>query len=100
MFLRRATERKANVVLFGEALPPLALATAFEAARDCDLLMCIGSTLSVYPVAAMVPEAKECGAKLLILNQGPTEFDELADIRLSGSISGVLPQICGCDSKL
>ncbi|CAE7204454.1 cobB, partial [Symbiodinium pilosum] len=56
---------KANVVLFGEALPPLALAMAFEAARDCDLLICIGSTLSVYPVAAIVPEAKDCGAKLL-----------------------------------
>ncbi|CAK9053319.1 NAD-dependent protein deacetylase (Regulatory protein SIR2 homolog) [Durusdinium trenchii] len=93
---------KANVVLFGEALPPMAMPLAMEAAHGCDLMLCVGSTLSVYPVASIVPEAKESGAKLLILNKGPTEYDELADVRLEGSISELLPQICGAhsDSKL
>lgn len=92
---------KANVVLFGEALPPMAMPLAMEAARSCDLILCVGSTLSVYPVASIVPEAKECGAKLVILNKGQTDYDELADLRLEGSISELLPQICeACESRL
>eukprot|EP00930_Biecheleria_cincta_P076200 TRINITY_DN63414_c0_g1_i1.p1 TRINITY_DN63414_c0_g1~~TRINITY_DN63414_c0_g1_i1.p1 ORF type:complete len:267 (+),score=53.59 TRINITY_DN63414_c0_g1_i1:80-880(+) len=85
---------KANVVLFGEQLPEAALARAELAARECDLLLCVGSTLSVYPIAGIVPRAKQAGASVIILNKGETDFDDLADVRLEGSISEMLPELC------
>ena len=54
----------------------------------------VGSTLQVYPVAGLVPTAKESGARVVILNAEPTPFDRIADAVLSGSISDVLSQIC------
>jgi len=85
---------KANVILFGEPLPVKALMRAEAAARECDLLLCVGSTLGVYPIAGIVPTAKRAGAKLIILNQGETSFDDLADVLLEGSISEILPSLC------
>ena len=68
---------------------------AFEAASSCDVLLAIGSTLSVYPVAAMVPTARQAGASVVIVNAEPTEMDDLADVVVRGSISEVLPTIVG-----
>ena len=87
--LKRAT------VSFGQALFPGDMERAEEAARACDLLLAVGSTLGVYPVAAMVPVAVRHGAALVVINGSPTEMDHLADVVVRGSISEVLPRIVG-----
>jgi NAD-dependent deacetylase len=84
---------KSATVSFGQSLDPGDLLRAEAAAEECDLLLAIGSTLSVYPVAAMVPMAKRAGASVVIVNAEPTEMDDLADVVVRGSISQVLPQI-------
>jgi NAD-dependent deacetylase len=56
-------------------------------------MLAIGTKLSVYPIAGVVPVAKEAGARIVILNAEPTEMDTLADAVLRGSISGLLPRI-------
>jgi NAD-dependent deacetylase len=69
------------------------LRRAEHAAQSCDLLLAVGTTLAVYPVAGVVPIAKSNGARIVILNAGPTEMDDLADAVLRGSISAVLPRL-------
>lgn len=84
---------KSATVSFGQALDPGDLLRAEEAAEACDLLLAIGSTLSVYPIAAMVPMAQRAGARIVIVNAEPTEMDDLADVVVRGSISAVLPEM-------
>ncbi len=86
---------KSATISFGQQLIEADLDRAFEAAASCDLLLAIGSTLSVYPVAAMVPTARQAGASVVIVNAEPTEMDDLADVVVRGSISQVLPAIIG-----
>ena len=69
------------------------LGRAERAARECDLLLAVGSTLSVYPICDVVPIAKRLGADLVIVNAEPTQFDDLADAVVRGSISHALPTI-------
>ncbi|MDQ2677548.1 MAG: Sir2 family NAD-dependent protein deacetylase [Actinomycetota bacterium] len=83
---------KTATVFFGEGLDPDDLRRAFDAASRCDLLLCVGTTLGVYPVAEMVPIALEAGADVVIVNQGDTPFDRYA-VTLDGSISEVLPRL-------
>lgn len=84
---------KSATISFGQNLVPADLERAEIAARSCDLLLAVGSTLSVFPIAAMVPLAVEADAGLVIVNGGPTEFDRLADVVLRGSISEILPRL-------
>jgi NAD-dependent deacetylase len=84
---------KSATISFGQGLVARDLQRAEHAARDCDLLLAIGSTLAVYPIAAMVPIAKQNGARIAILNGEPTEMDSIADTLLGGSISEILPQL-------
>ncbi len=84
---------KSATISFGQSLVPEDLERAEAAAVDCDLLLAVGSTLSVYPIAAAVPAAKASGAPVVILNGGPTAMDELADVVVRGSISELLPAI-------
>jgi NAD-dependent deacetylase len=86
---------KAATISFGQGLVPEDLLRAEQAARRCDLMLAVGSTLSVYPIAGVVPVAKHSGAGVVILNAQPTEMDSLADALLRGSISTLLPQILG-----
>ncbi len=86
---------KSATISFGQALVEADLARTFAAAASCDLLLAIGSTLSVYPVAAMVPMAHQAGARVVIVNAEPTEMDHLAHVVVRGSISEVLPEITG-----
>jgi NAD-dependent deacetylase len=72
---------KPDVVLFGEYLPPDALARAERLATSAELLMCIGSSLEVYPVARLPELTLSAGGKLAIITQGPTPFDSLAAVR-------------------
>jgi NAD-dependent deacetylase len=81
---------KSSTVLFGEGLDPADIDDAEAAARDCDLLLAVGTTLAVYPVALLPGIAARAGARLVIVNGRPTEQDHLADAVLRGSISDVL----------
>lgn len=84
---------KSATISFGQSLVAADIDRAENAAASCDLLLAIGSTLAVFPVAAMVPTAHEAGAGLVILNAQATEFDALADVVLRGSISEILPEL-------
>ena len=64
-----------------------------RAAQEADLLLAIGSTLMVYPVADAVPRAKAAGARVVIVNAEPTPLDHLADAVLRQPIGEVLPQL-------
>lgn len=86
---------KSATISFGQGLVADDLARADAAARRADVLLAVGSTLGVYPIANVVPLAKAHGADVVIVNGGPTEMDDLADVRIEGSISDVLPSIIG-----
>jgi NAD-dependent deacetylase len=86
---------KSDTISFGQALVPEVIEAALSAADRCDLLIAAGSTLSVYPVANVVPRAKAAGATVVIVNGGPTSMDRYADHQLEGSLSLLLPAICG-----
>ena len=85
---------KSDTILFEQNLRHDDLVRAETAARTCDLLLAVGSTLAVYPAAGMVPIARRSGAEVIIVNGEPTELDHLADVVLRGSISGLLPELC------
>jgi NAD-dependent deacetylase len=84
---------KSATISFGQSLVPEDLTRADVAARSCDLLLAVGSTLAVYPAASVVPTAKQRGARIIILNAEPTEMDHVADVVLRGSISEILPRL-------
>ena len=84
---------KPDAVLFGEQLPFEVLSEAERRSRKCDLCIVLGSTLSVYPAALIPRYASESGAKLVIINLGPTELDSRADIRIEGKAGEVMTQI-------
>jgi len=86
---------KSDTISFGQALVPEVIQRALEVSQQTDLLLSVGTSLQVYPVAGAVPLAKEAGALVVILNAQPTPFDNIADAVLAGSISDTLPRICG-----
>ena len=85
---------KSATISFGQQLVPEVIDRAMRAAGEADLLLAIGSTLQVYPVAAAVPRAKAAGARIVIINNEPTQFDEIADVVIQQRIGDVLPAIC------
>lgn len=88
---------KSATISFGQSLVPEDLARADQAARDCDLMFAIGTTLGVFPIAGVVPLAKQSGARVVILNGEPTEMDSLADAVLRAGISETLSLLIGAD---
>jgi NAD-dependent deacetylase len=88
---------KSATISFGQGLVAADLARAERAARNCDLLLAIGTTLGVYPIAGVVPIAKRAGARIVILNAEPTEMDEIADAVIRGAIGKVLPLLVGAE---
>lgn len=74
---------------------PEVIDRALRSAAECDLLLAIGSTLSVYPIANCVPIAARSGATVVIVNGGPTEMDDVADHVLHAQIADVLPVLVG-----
>ncbi|MDH3684477.1 MAG: Sir2 family NAD-dependent protein deacetylase [Acidimicrobiia bacterium] len=84
---------KSATISFGQSLVAEDLHRAQLAAEACDLLLAVGSTLAVYPIANAVPIAKSTGSAVVIVNGSPTEMDELGDVVVRGSISDVLPLI-------
>lgn len=85
---------KSATVFFGEQLDELDVERAFEAASASEVLLCVGTSLQVYPVARMVPLALAAGAAVVIVNAEPTPFDDRA-LTVRGSISEVLPRLLG-----
>ncbi len=86
---------KSATISFGQSLVQADLARAGQAARRCDLMLAVGTKLSVWPIAGVVPAARDAGARVVIVNAEPTEMDEMAHAVLRGSISALLPQIVG-----
>lgn len=84
---------KSTTISFGEPLVAADLARAERAASSCDLMLAIGTTLTVHPAAGLVPVAAAAGARIVILNAQPTACDHLADAVLRGGISEVLPDV-------
>jgi len=84
---------KSATISFGQQLNPLSMPRAAAMATSCDVLLCLGSTLGVYPVASIVPLAKDQGAKLVICNMGQTSMDDLADVLVAGDLAEILPEL-------
>jgi NAD-dependent deacetylase len=85
---------KSDTISFGQALVPEVIQRALRAAQETDLLLSVGTSLQVYPVANAVPYAKAAGALVIIMNAQPTPFDSVADGVMNGSIGELLPLVC------
>ena len=90
---------KSDTISFGQALVPEVIDRAMQVSEECDLLLAVGSTLSVYPAANCVPVAKAAGARVIILNGGPTDMDAIADAVLNGPIGTLLPAIVAAPDR-
>lgn len=77
---------KPDVVLFGEMLPEAAINEAFELAGRAELMLCVGSSLEVQPVAMLPAIAKRAGGSVAIVTKGATPYDGDADVRLDGDV--------------
>jgi len=77
---------KPDVVLFGELLPEAAMAAAQELAERAELMLCVGSSLVVHPVAALPGLTLDGGGRLAIVTKGPTPYDGEAELKLEGEV--------------
>ncbi|MAI11977.1 MAG: NAD-dependent deacetylase [Rhodospirillaceae bacterium TMED167] len=84
---------KTATISFGQPMPEREMQEAQRDAITCDLFIAIGSSLVVFPAAALLPLAKENGAKLVILNREKTDFDELADLSIRAEIGDFLSNL-------
>jgi NAD-dependent deacetylase len=82
---------KFATISFGQPLDPATLERAFAASRDADLVVSLGSTLSVHPAASIPLEAARRGAPYVVVNRGPTDHDGLATLRLEGNVTEIVP---------
>ena len=81
---------KTATVSFGQAMPQHEMARAEELSSTCDLFIAIGSSLVVWPAAGFPLHAKRNGARLVIINREPTDFDEIADLVVRHDIGEAL----------
>lgn len=86
---------KPDVVFFGELLPAAAIERAFELARRARLLLVVGSSLEVHPVAALPEETLTAGGRVAIVNKGPTPYDGRADLKLEENAGIALGAVAG-----
>jgi NAD-dependent deacetylase len=84
---------KPDVVLFGEWLPEGALDRAYELAAGADVLLCVGSSLEVHPIAQLPGVTRAGGGKVAIVTQGPTPWDGRAAVKLSGDVVSELEAV-------
>jgi NAD-dependent deacetylase len=77
---------KPDVVLFGELLPESAMSQAQDLCARAELLLCIGSSLEVYPVAGLPELTLTSGGRVAIVTQGSTPYDGEAAVRLDGDV--------------
>jgi NAD-dependent deacetylase len=81
---------KPDVVFFGELLPEREIDRAYELARTAALMLVVGSSLEVFPVAGLPNETLRAGGEVAIVNRGPTPLDGRAAVKLDGSASEIL----------
>jgi NAD-dependent deacetylase len=86
---------KPDVVLFGEYLPAAALTRAEQLAAGADLMLCIGSSLEVYPVAQLPQTTLDAGGRIAIITQGPTPYDGRAAARCGGDVEEEMEAVVG-----
>ena len=86
---------KTATISFGQALDREVLSAAVAAAAGADLLLAVGTTLTVRPAASLVDVALGAGARLVVVNDGPTAYDGRAAARVGGRIGQVLPLLVG-----
>jgi len=84
---------KPDVVLFGELLPEAAMARAQELAEAAELMICVGSSLAVYPVAGLPQLTLERGGRLAIVTKGETPYDADAELKLEGEVDEELASL-------
>jgi len=84
---------KPDVVLFGELLPEAALARASELAAQADVLLCVGSSLEVYPVAQLPAITLAAGGAVALVTKGPTPYDGDAAVKLGGDVVAELEAV-------
>lgn len=84
-----------SVVNFGDPMPQKELELASRHALSCDLMLALGSSLVVNPAASLVALAIESGARLILINQGETPYDDAVDLRIWSGIGEVLPAAVG-----
>ena len=82
-----------DVVWFGEVLPARAVEAAFAAAGEAEACLVVGTTGAVYPAAGVVHTAKAAGARVVVIDPGPTEFDEIADVKLCARAGEMVPLV-------
>jgi NAD-dependent deacetylase len=88
---------KSATISFGQSLVAADLQRADRAARECDLLLAVGTTLTVSPICDVVPLAYQHGAAVVIVNAEATPFDSLADVVVRTPIGDALPAILTSD---
>jgi NAD-dependent deacetylase len=86
---------KTATISFGQAMPEDAMRRATELAQQCDLFLAIGSSLVVWPAAGFPMMAKRAGARLVIINNEPTEQDDIADLVIRYDIGETLGPFVG-----
>ena len=86
---------KSDTISFGQSLDEIKINAAFDCVKKGDLLLCVGTTLQVYPIAGVVDVAKAAHADVLIVNDQPTQYDAVADGVLRDPIQVVLPVLLG-----
>jgi len=86
---------KPDVVLFGEMLPAEAIARATELAEGADLMLCVGSSLAVYPVAGLPQLTLGRGGRVAIVTKGETPYDGDAELKLEGEVDEELAALVG-----
>ena len=84
---------KPDVVLFGELLPERAMAEAFALAAEADLMLCVGSSLEVHPVASLPGVTLDAGGRVALVTQGPTPYDRDAELKLAGDVVAELEAV-------
>ncbi|MEW6284570.1 MAG: Sir2 family NAD-dependent protein deacetylase [Candidatus Eremiobacterota bacterium] len=82
---------KTATISFGQTMPAELLERAMQAARSADLVLALGSSLSVEPAASVPLEGWRSGATYVVVNQGPTAHDRMAHLRLEGDLTRLLP---------
>lgn len=91
---------KPDVVLFGELLPERAMQRAFALAATADLMLCVGSSLEVHPVAGLPQITMQSGGRIAIVTQGPTPYDDDAAVKLDGDVVAELQAVVAALQQL